>query len=107
MRVAYLFVMAVLIATPPSLIGPVQAQSPEPDQAAEGFAEGLNLLGEGARLMLRGLHSELAPMLEALGAAMDDVNAYEMPEVLENGDILIRRKPAPEPTDDDASVVDL
>ena len=74
---------------------------------SEGFAEGLSLLGEGARLMLRGLQSELAPMLEALGDAMDDVNAYEMPEVLDNGDILIRRKPAPDPVGDDASAVDL
>ena len=34
----------------------------------------------------------MAPMLEALGEAMEDVKAYDLPEVLENGDILIRRK---------------
>ena len=75
------------------LAAPVTAQQEGGDAPADGFAEGLDLLGEGARLMLRGLQSELAPMLQALGEAIDDVNAYELPEVLENGDILIRRKP--------------
>ena len=87
-----------------AMAGPVLAEEAAP---ADGFEEGLSLLGEGARLMLRGLQSELAPMLEALGAAIDDVNAYELPEVLDNGDILIRRKPNATPPEDDASAVDL
>ncbi|MBD3764479.1 MAG: AAA+ family ATPase, partial [Rhodobacterales bacterium] len=60
---------------------------------------------EGARLMLRGLMSELDPTLQEMGRAlqelepalralvetMGDIRWYEAPEVLPNGDILIRR----------------
>ena len=35
----------------------------------------------------------LAPALEKLTALVDDLTNYELPEMLENGDILIRRKP--------------
>lgn len=42
--------------------------------------------------MLRGLLEQMEPALRDLGAAIDDLNAYEVPEVLPNGDILIRRK---------------
>ena len=35
---------------------------------------------------------EMLPFLESLGALMDDMTAYERPERLPNGDIIIRRK---------------
>ena len=40
----------------------------------------------------------LLPMLAELSALIDDVSMYEMPEILPNGDIIIRRRP-PEPED--------
>lgn len=101
MRILPIIIVAAVLGAP------VSAQQEGGEPPAEGFAEGLDLLGEGARLMLRGLQSELAPMLQALGEAIDDVNAYELPEVLENGDILIRRKPKEEGDSTEEIPIDL
>lgn len=86
---------------------------------AEGdMDEGLSLLDRGARLLLRGLMSEMEPALDEMrglaeqlgpqmeafaremGPAMaellsrvDDLTNYEPPAILPNGDIIIRRKP--------------
>jgi hypothetical protein len=79
--------------------------------------EGFSLMQEGARMVLRGLMTEMdpaltemeralaeiGPALEALGeevgprlrellAVVDDFANYDAPVVLPNGDILIRRK---------------
>ncbi len=92
---------------------PVQAEeTPKPDAQ-----KGLSLMEEGARMLLRGLMSEMEPAMEDLkglaedmqpalrqfvdemGPAMtdllgkiDDVTAYHPPEMLPNGDIIMRRK---------------
>jgi hypothetical protein len=65
---------------------------------------------EGARLLLRGLIAEVEPQMQdmtrdmarawdtagpeiaRLMALMGDIGNYHLPEMLENGDILIRRK---------------
>lgn len=88
--------------------------------AAPVFAQdddGFSLMDQGARLFLRGLMSELEPTLDELEgmaqeikpglqalademgpalaqiiARIDDLRYYEAPEILENGDILIRRR---------------
>ena len=54
--------------------------------------EGLSLLQEGTRLLLEGLLKELGPALLELQGRIIDLNAYYPPEVLPNGDIIIRRK---------------
>ncbi len=72
--------------------------------------EGASLIEEGARLLLRGLMSEMEPSLDELSRDMQefaenaqpamremmrllgDLSAYHPPEVLPNGDIIIRRK---------------
>ncbi len=54
--------------------------------------EGFDLLGEGARLMLRGLLNEMEPALEELRGTIQGLDQYHAPEVLPNGDIIIRRK---------------
>ncbi|WP_417262838.1 AAA+ family ATPase [Celeribacter sp.] len=56
-------------------------------------AEGWNLLREGSKLLLEHLFEEMGPALEELEGYVDDLNAYEAPVILPNGDILIRRKP--------------
>ena len=54
--------------------------------------EGMDLLSEGTRLLLRGLMAEMEPALRDLQGALKDLNGYHPPEVLPNGDIIIRRK---------------
>lgn len=92
--------------------------------------EGMDLLGEGARLLFEGLTEDLRPQLEALleqmepalrgmveemGPALNelaemigDLNAYHPPERLPNGDIILRRKkpvqPDPAAPDSDGAV---
>lgn len=56
-------------------------------------------LGELEQLMeemepaLRSFAQEMGPGLRSLLDQVDDWTQYEMPEVLPNGDIIIRRKP--------------
>lgn len=95
---------------------PTLAQNDPAGGAAE--PEGFDLMQEGAELLFRGLMDEMEPALESLQelgeqvgpmfdqltaemaaalatviAKIDDLTYYEMPEILENGDIIIRRKP--------------
>lgn len=101
-----------------------------PPVLAEGtgtsdMKEGASLLEEGARLFLRGLMSEMEPELgemaekmqefaESAGPAMremmslmDDISNYHPPEILPNGDIIIRRKTPAEIAADPGSEVEL
>lgn len=86
--------------------------------SAQDDAEGKSLMQQGAEMFLRGLTEQMEPALEdlkdltedmgpqmleffsemgpSLGALMDEIedwSLYEAPEVLPNGDIIIRRKP--------------
>lgn len=95
---------------------PAWAQDPP---ATDEVDKGFSLMEEGAKLLLKGLMSEMEPTLDEMGKALselepslkdlqprllellalvDDLTNYQAPERLENGDILIRRKPdAPAP----------
>lgn len=92
---------------------------PAPAQEAEAPPEaGRDLMQRGAELLLRGLMDELKPELDRLGLALreaeprlrellalvDDLRNYEAPVMLENGDILIRRRPDSDPPPDRQSV---
>lgn len=91
--------------------------------AAEEKEDGLSLMEEGALLFFKGLQQQMEPALKemeelaeeigpalrsfademgpALGKLLDEVedwSAYHPPEILPNGDIIIRRK-----TPDEAS----
>ena len=93
------------------IVSPAQAQDGE-------VQEGFNLMEEGAKLLMRGLMSELEPTIsdlqeqlvemtpvirefaDQMGLALsdllsrvDDFRHYDAPEFLPNGDIIIRRKP--------------
>jgi len=80
--------------------------------AAAQEEDGSSLMERGAQQFLEGLLQEMEPawrelqdFMDAMGPAMIDLmdevkdwSAYEPPEILDNGDIIIRRKPeAPEP----------
>ncbi len=91
------------------------AQSEESGEIDEGFS----LIEEGAKLLFRGILSEMEPAIEEfstlgeevaptlqmlateMGPALielfetlDDLRHYEPPEILPNGDVIIRRSPS-------------
>ncbi|MBR9864044.1 MAG: hypothetical protein GYB24_11450 [Rhodobacteraceae bacterium] len=79
-----------------ALATPVAAQ--EEQDSSELFKR-FEQLSDDAQSMLKGWVDELGPKLDELGPAMEDLaerlgemSTYHAPEVLENGDILIRRK---------------
>jgi hypothetical protein len=97
--------------------------------AAEDTSPGRSLMEEGMRLFLDGLRDEMSPALQELQGLADELGpsmksfveemgpafsqmldevrdwtAYHPPEILPNGDIILRRKrpdmsPEPEPKD--------
>ncbi len=68
---------------------PVAAEDP-----SEG--EGTDLMAEALRLFMQGLMQEMEPALDDMRGLLDNLDAYHPPEVLPNGDIIIRRKQRPE-----------
>ncbi|WP_321365797.1 AAA+ family ATPase [uncultured Celeribacter sp.] len=73
------------------------------EDAPSDAEEGWNLLREGSKLLLEHLFEEMGPALEELEELegyVDDLNAYEAPVILPNGDILIRRKPEVTPEEE-------
>ncbi|MEM9709031.1 MAG: hypothetical protein AAF871_09575 [Pseudomonadota bacterium] len=74
---------------------PARAQDPD-------LERGMDLLGQGLELMLRGFLEELGPELQGLRDDLGAMGGYHPPEILPNGDILIRRRspdgmPEPDP----------
>ncbi len=88
-----------------------------PATAQTSDDDGTTLMEQGARLFMRGIMTEMAPALEDLEGlareiepalkdfvtemgpavtrlmgAVDDIRNYEGPVILDNGDILIRRR---------------
>lgn len=95
--------LALCLLTTPAL---AEDNAPVPD------GEGFSLMEEGAKLLLRGLMSEMEPTLndmqnalkdmepalrdlgpkfQQLIAMIDDFKNYDAPEMMPNGDIIIRR----------------
>ena len=84
-----------------ALAAPATAQETDTER-------GFDLLREGSRMIIEGIledvrpmieearpffEEEMLPFLESLGELIDDLSAYELPERLPNGDIIIRRSP--------------
>ncbi len=109
------FALAAAIATPFGV--PIVAPAAFAQQAESEVEDGKSLMEEGAKLLLRGIIREMEPAMDdlkrfskeiepglqkfvqemgpALGELMgkiDDITAYHPPELLPNGDIIIRRK---------------
>ncbi|MEO0370412.1 MAG: hypothetical protein AAF231_03055 [Pseudomonadota bacterium] len=81
------------------------------ERGMELFMEGLRQEMEPALNDLQGFAEEMGPAFRQFGEAMgpmmrdlfekvDDINLYELPEVLPNGDIIIRRKPDAKPLEE-------
>ena len=102
----------------PALSAQAQAADPPPaEQPSEQPSEqdGMDLIGRGIGMIFDRLMTDLAPDLNRLGQDMsgafahlapvlgdlsvlvDDLANYQAPERLENGDILIRRRPGAPP----------
>ncbi|MFS4580266.1 hypothetical protein [Phaeobacter sp. C3_T13_0] len=111
------------------LSAPLQAES-GPSQNNEGgslMQRGAELFWEGLREEIapalddlqsladefgpsfRGFMSEMGPALADIADKVEDWSVYERPEILPNGDIIIRRKPevAPEASPEDTPAPDL
>ncbi len=54
--------------------------------------QGMTLLEQGTRLLLEGFLKELGKARIEFQGRLLDLNAYHFPEILPNGDIIIRRK---------------
>ena len=67
------------------IAAPALAQDASPDSGAD-------LMGEALRLFMQGLIQEIEPALDGMEGLLDNLDAYHPPEVLPNGDIIIRRK---------------
>ncbi|MCU0910882.1 MAG: AAA+ family ATPase [Rhodobacteraceae bacterium] len=115
-------VLALLLAAPVAADEPLPGAPPEaaPDTRGDPGAgsdaeQGFSLIEEGAKLLFRGLIDEMEPamkemaesfgtfareaepMLRELARLMGNVGEYHAPEVLPNGDILIRKRQPGEP----------
>ena len=90
-----------------ALAAPATAQdaSPAPGEGQPG--QGLGLMERGTRLFLEGLMREFGSAVEGLEEALRDLSAYHPPEVLPNGDIIIRRRTPLVPETQDEGPVDL
>lgn len=60
----------------------------------------LQQLGELAESWMKRFSEKVSPMVEQLKGMVDDLNAYQAPEMLPNGDIIIRRKPDADAAED-------
>lgn len=90
-------ILAAGLAGALALAAPASAQD-------RGNEEGGTLedFGREAERALRDLLGRLAPEFDALRDVLRDLDRYEPPEILPNGDILIRRKRSPPPPADPA-----
>ncbi len=105
---------AVLIVAALS-VSPAYAEDPKSDleQGLELLFDGLREemapaiieLGDLARQFgpsMRSFFEEMGPALAEMMTEVQDWSRYEMPEMLPNGDIIIRRKPDPAPEEPEA-----
>ncbi|KAF0173752.1 MAG: hypothetical protein FD162_1486 [Rhodobacteraceae bacterium] len=95
--------LALLLLTAPAL---AQTEPPANPPPAEDLEQGLSLMEQGAQMLLRHMMGKVEPSLQEMTEALkqaqpqllkllamvDDIRNFHAPEVLENGDILIRRK---------------
>lgn len=107
-QIAKTSVLAAFFAV--GLTHSVTAQDATPPENPQ-LSEGAELLNRGFQLLLEGLANEIEPMAEEwsdgwanLVEKFGDMQVYHPPEVLPNGDIIIRRRepldpPGPGETD--------
>ncbi len=50
------------------------------------------MMAEALRLFMRGLMEEMEPAFDDLNNLLENIDVYHPPEMLPNGDIIIRRR---------------
>jgi len=78
-----------------ALANPVFAQDEDRSFSLWDLLTEMEQMAEDAMPLMQEWMNRLQPQLEALGETIGDWSQYEAPEVLPNGDIIIRRKPEP------------
>ncbi len=96
-RIRMIALMAVLSAHP-ALAQDEDGGTSMMERGAQEFLEGLLLEMEPAWRELQAFMDAMGPAMVELMEQVKDWSAYEPPEVLDNGDIIIRRKPEKEET---------
>ncbi len=69
--------------------------------------QGRDLMSEALRLFMKGLMEEMDSALDGIEGFLDDLSGYHPPEVLPNGDIIIRRRQPVEPAPGEEGEVEL
>ncbi len=64
----------------------------QPLSAQDAETDGRDLMAEALRLFMRGLMEEMEPAFDDLNSLLENFDAYHPPEILPNGDIIIRRR---------------
>jgi hypothetical protein len=82
--------LGLALAAAPAPASPVAAETPGAAPPESGVPQ---LDDEAARLAREAAEK----LLQAFGLLIDSLPQYEAPELLPNGDIIIRRKPKPAP----------
>lgn len=91
MRYLMIWLTALCLTAPPAT-----AQEDGPslmERGAQQFLEGLLQEMEPAWQQMQGFMEQMGPAMLELMEEVKDWSVYEPPEVLDNGDIIIRRKP--------------
>jgi hypothetical protein len=63
-----------------------------PGVAQDTDPGGRDLMAEALRLFMRGLMEEMEPAFDDLNNLLENFDVYHPPEMLPNGDIIIRRR---------------
>ena len=85
---------------------PAVAQDDSPPLSEE-LQEGIDIIERGTRLLLESLIEDLGPAWAELRHMLNELNSYHPPEILPNGDIIIRRKVPLAPPEPDDSETEL
>lgn len=91
MKRAPLLASPIALAFCVGLAGPAAAEDEDTSPLLPDSQE-LRELGRLAERWMQDFAAEVAPMVERLQALIDDLDSYEAPEMLPNGDIIIRRR---------------
>lgn len=101
---ALAIVLAIATALPAASRDGIRADDPvrvqAQDETLEEFERRADELSETARRTVEEFIALVGPVLMRFSRLIEGLPAYELPEILPNGDIIIRRKPSlPAPVD--------